>query len=911
MTRFSRTIREWGWLVLVAVALLAMSACGSGGSASPTDGDGPDGDTEDGDEPDGDGPDGDTGDGDEGDGDEEDGDGEDGDTVDGDEPTQQVELSDGRYTVSLDAEERTLTLSAPGRGELVRFVPDSLVFGLVNEVKDETNYDPSPMVAKDPIYNPPAGMQWVHPLSMQIESASASVVRVAVTYPEELEASFVVEVLEEGNFRCELTPLTQLNRVAYYRVRAYVDETEGLYGLGEQLDDVNNRGKIRPMQITFDLTIDSGYNEVHVPIPFVTGSRGWGLFTECPYPGVFEVALGNEEVGDNVVQATFGPGSYAGEGFVIHLFADEHPLDIPRHYYDVTGYPGLPARWALGPWIWRDEIDGRNLPHYGQELIEYDLQIIRDLDLACTGYWIDRPYAHAVNTFDWDNKFFTDAQAVVDMAHDLGYRVAIWQAPYIDSSSEWTVDILQEATDAGYFPPASGILANPWGNLIDFTNPDAYAWWQEKMRFYTDMGIEGFKLDYAEDVIPGLYGARNVWTFHDGSDERTMHHFYQNLYHQVHAELLPEDGGFLLCRAGAYGDQVHGCIIWPGDLNTNMSRHRERIPGECKDKGCVGGMPASMVAGLSLSMSGYPFFGADTGGYLHKSPDKETFMRWMVQTALSSVMQVGTGENDVPWEFREQNGFDEELLDAYREFARLHLRLWPYAWSYVKQIPVTGRPIQRPFGVQVPHLDDHRWDQYFFGDDLLVAPVVEAAVLERDVYFPEGRWINWFSGEIHEGLGTYTEAAPPGTLPLYLREGGIVPLLRPTISTLAPVAEAHRDAVDSYATTPGLLYPVIFPGAASSFELFDGSRIGQEETAGGLTLTSSDGSEFAFGVVFSVVGFGDSAPASVHNGNDALAQVADEQALDAAQSGWLYLPERGGLLLVKVGAGENTVYVTR
>ena len=121
-----------------------------------------------------------------------------------------------------------------------------------------------------------------------------------------------------------------------------------------------------------------------------------------------------------------------------------------------------------------------------------------------------------------------------------------------------------EATDAGYFPPTSGLLLNSWSPPIDFTNPAATAWWQGLLGRYTSLGIEGFKLDYGEDVTVGIAGGRTAWLFHDGRDERTAasSHFVQ--YHQTYAKLLPSDGGFLLCRAGHWGDQVNGPIILAG-----------------------------------------------------------------------------------------------------------------------------------------------------------------------------------------------------------------------------------------------------------------------------------------------------------------------------------------------------------
>ncbi len=144
------------------------------------------------------------------------------------------------------------------------------------------------------------------------------------------------------------------------------------------------------MQIETDGELESHYNEVHVPIPLLIGTRGWGLFVDSAYPAVFSVAT---EASD-LVEATFGTGLASTKGLTFYLFGSERALDVTRHYYDVTGYPSLPARWALGPWVWRDK-------NKDQAEVTSDVQTMRDLDLAATGYWIDRPYATAVNTFDF------------------------------------------------------------------------------------------------------------------------------------------------------------------------------------------------------------------------------------------------------------------------------------------------------------------------------------------------------------------------------------------------------------------------------------------------------------------------------------------------------------------------------
>jgi alpha-D-xyloside xylohydrolase len=767
---------------------------------------------------------------------------------------------------------------------LLSFTSSSLQLGTVPALDDNRSYDP---------FFPIEEVSWHTMSAAQMSAEGSGRSEFLLRFGDDYQAMLTLVEHEPGRVEVTLMPQPGPSPIAFYRLVPHVDAQEGFYGLGSVVDTPQHRGKVRAMQLELDASVESFNNEAHVPIPLLIGTRGWGLFVEDPHPGLFEVATWAEDR----VQVTYGTGMDSAQGFRFHLFAADHPLDITRLYYDTTGDPLLPARWALGPWVWRDENED-------EAQVLSDLQTIRDLDLATSAYWIDRPYASGVNTFDFEPALFPDPQGMIDRAHDLGFRMALWHTPYVDP--EQSPVLHQEATDGGFFPPQSPNILNRWSAPIDLTNPVAYSWWQDLIRRYTDMGIEGFKLDYAEDVVVGLEGGRLAWQFSDGSDERTMHEGYTRLYHQVYAETLPKDGGFLLCRAGAYGDQVHASVIWPGDLDATMNPHGADASDDGQSYTATGGLPASLVYGLSLGPSGFPFYGADTGGYRHAPPDKETFTRWFQQTALSTVMQVGTNSNDVAWEFEEDNGFDAEMLDWYREFTRLHLRLFPTLWSYAQRLAVDGRAIARPLGLAHPELGIHPAHTYLLGDDLLVAPVVVYGDRERAVPLPAGAWIDWFSGEQYQGPGEVTVAAPLSKLPLFLRGGGIVPLLREGIDTMAPTT--LPDEVDSYATDPGLLYARIFPGAASTFVLFDGSELSQEATAGGVTLGYADGSEFQSGALFEVMAMA-APPTSVTLDGSALAQSSAESLADGA-TGWSWSEQLGGSLQVRVPAGSHEVVVS-
>jgi alpha-D-xyloside xylohydrolase len=806
----------------------------------------------------------------------------------------------GESVVRLDGDSISLVR---GGETLLTLARDGIQLGVVDELVESFNYDPYPLYVKSGLFHEPEGLAWRSLSAIEVAPGTTTPLTLQLTFDGGRRGALTLEEKGPGSFKALFKPSDAggagAGGVAYIRLRAHASADEGFYGLGEYFDDVQHRGKVRAMQLESDSQLESSYNEAHVPVPLVIGTRAWGLFVESPLPMAF--SLGNTEA--DVVEITVGTGLLSADGVPFHLFADRHPLDITRHYYDATAYPRLPARWALGPWIWRDE-------NKDQAEVEDDIDKLRTLDLATSGLWIDRPYATAVNTFDFEPARFPDPKAMIDKLHAYGLRTALWHTPYLDEKDPATASTAKELAQKGYYPPQVGISFNKWGKPIDLTNPDAYAYWQGQIRKYTDMGVEGFKLDYGEDVVPGIGDIRTNWRFFDGSDERTMHSLYQLFYHRVYSETLPEAGGFLICRHGTFGDQANVSVIWPGDLDATFALHREpSVDGSGGKYNAVGGLPASIIAGLSLGPSGFPFYGADTGGYRHSPPDKELFVRWFEQTALSTVMQVGTSSNTVAWEKAGGPGFDDELLDLYRLYTRLHLRLFAYEWTYAQRLAQDGRPIARPLGLAYPELKAHPNDTYMFGDDLLVAPVVVRDQRARDVLFPPGKWASWWTGEIFDGgVGgaTVNVKAELGVLPLFVREGGVVPLLRPTIDTMSPTTVP--DQVDSYATSPGVLWARVLPGAKGAFSLFDGAEVGQAREGSETRLSYKDGAEFKLGAVIEVLAAGKKPSAATDNGA-ALAERASVAELEGSASGFAFDAALGSVF-VKVGPGTHAVVLT-
>jgi alpha-D-xyloside xylohydrolase len=676
---------------------------------------------------------------------------------------------------------------------------------------------------------------------------------------------------------------------------------EPIFGFGSTPAGVNAAGQVREAQFRVDFDSESGLNEQHVPVPLALWPRlGAGMFVEDRRSGAFD--LGATDPG--LVTATFNLP--ARGPYRMHLFTADpaEPLDLVRRYVALTAKPAVPPRWAFAPMQWRNE-------HASSDEVLEDAQQMRALGIPDTTIWIDNPWQTGYNTFVFDEERFEDPAGLIAELTALGYKVLLWSTPYVNTTgataADYSAGLAQDffVTDDG-----GGTIVFPWAEgpsgLVDFTRPGATEWWRERIQRVTDLGIDGFKLDYGEDIVPDLAGTLAPFGLAAG-DAQDLHGAYQRYYHDAYYGALPPGDGFLLTRAGAWGDQDRNTAIWPGDLDNDFSRHGPDEGGE-DGKLNVGGLPAAVACGLSLSVSGYPFFGSDIGGFRNGTPETEALIRWTQYAALGTIMQLGgAGPSHNPWD---TSLYDPPALDVYREYARLHMDLNPYLWTLALAAGVDGTPVTRP----AAFMDDCACDDAMFlvGDAILVAPVIEAGATTREVVLPSGRWFDWWTGEPMSGDGrsTRTVAAPLERMPMWQRADRIVPMFARAADTLAP---ATAPGVTSYADPAygrELLLRIVADGTAEVV-LHDGG-VGRMTAFGDLGVPA----HFVYtpGTDYDIVTFdyhhpGGAGDPMITLGATPLPSVADASALAACGAPGCYLAEPGRLR-ARVHTGGAAVDVT-
>lgn len=648
---------------------------------------------------------------------------------------------------------------------------------------------------------------------------------------------------------------------------------EPIMGFGETFGGVDAAGGVRELQFRIDGDSESGINEAHVPVPLALWPRrGLGLFVPDRRVGAFDLGAGRP----GAALATFGLPERGPVAF--ELFVADEPLDLVRRYVTRTSKPAVPPRWAFAPQQWRNE-------HRSSDEVRDDARQMRALGIPGSTLWIDNPWQTGYNTFVVDEARFAGFDALVAELRGLGYRVIVWSTPYLLPTGATAADYAAADAARHFVRDSTGrTLTFPWKEgpvgLVDFTSPAAVGFWRERIARITSRGISGFKLDYGEDVVPEVGGQRLAMKL-AGGDEQELHGIFARSYHDAYLGALPPGDGFLITRAGAWGEQDRNTAIWPGDLDSDFSRHGvDNGRGERN----VGGLPAAIAGGLSLSVSGYPFFGSDIGGYREGRPTTEVLVRWAQYAALGTIMQLGGGgASHNPWD---TTLYPAPALALYRQYARLHMDLVPYLWTLALQAGADGTPVTRPCRFVYP---DAGCDDLMFltGDALLVAPVVEAGATTRAVVLPPGRWVDWWTEEVQDGDGVRarTVAAPLERLPLWRAADRFVPMFARAADTLEP---ATAPGVTSYAD-PAYgreLRLVLTPdGGAPAIALHDGSRATGAVVAGGYRLRYEPGSEYTV-VTFDVRGRPGAGP--VRLGGASLPEVADEAALLACAAGcWL------------------------
>ncbi len=525
------------------------------------------------------------------------------------------------------------------------------------------------------------------------------------------------------------------NDGAYVREQLDLDVGEYVYGLGERFTPFVKNGQ------SVDIWNEDGGTSSELSyknIPFYITSKGYGVLVNHPERVSFEIA---SEV---VSKAQF---SVLGESLEYFVIGGNSLKDVLKNYTSLTGKPALPPAWSFGLWLTTSF-----LPSYDENTVTGFIDGMKTRDIPLQVFHFDCFWMKEFQwcDFQWDHDVFPDPPAMLKRLKDKGLKICVWINPYIAQKSS----LFDEGMANGYLLKTKD--GDVWQTdlwqagmgIVDFTNPDAVVWYQEKLKALLDMGVDCFKTDFGERIPTDV-------VYFDGSDPLKMHNYYTQLYNKAVFELLqrerkPSDA-VVFARSATVGGQQFP-VHWGGDCTANYPSMAESLRG-----------------GLSLCLSGFGFWSHDIGGFEHTAtPD--LYKRWVAFGLLSTHSRLhGSTSYRVPWLF------DEEAVDVLRYFTKLKCRLMPYLYSAACEAANDGIPAMRAMVLEFPEDPtcetlDH---QYMLGGNLLVAPVFSEDHTLR-YYVPEGTWTHFLSGKKIPGGKWYSETHDYFSLPLLARPNSLI-----------------------------------------------------------------------------------------------------------------------------------------
>jgi alpha-glucosidase (family GH31 glycosyl hydrolase) len=536
-----------------------------------------------------------------------------------------------------------------------------------------------------------------------------------------------------------------------------------LLGLGEGGRQFDRRGSVDPMisgQGGYRLATHGG----RVPIPWLIGTAGWAMFIHQPF-GTFDFSG---------AMAKFLPTS-AGAGLALDIFlvVAPEPATILSEYARITGHPEMPPLWSFGY-----QQSHRTLA--SEEEVISEARTFREKRLPCdaliylgTGF-CPSGWNTENGSFVWNSRVFPNPERTLKELHDQHFRAVVH------------VVILSDKLQG---------TARDGCELSRLDEAKASCHWDSHRKDFA-MGVDGWWPDEGDplDIASRLVRNRMYW---EGP--------------QIDR---PNERPYALHRNGYAGMQRYGSFLWSGDVFSTWETLKTQIP-----------------VAVNTALTGIPYWGTDIGGFVPtKEFTAELYVRWFQFGAFCPLFRShgrawklrlpwgwNTGDPG-PLEIRNLDGaavpdsgqlHNAQVEPICRKYLELRYRMLPYLYSAVRECTTTATPIMRALWIHYP--DDPKavacGDQFLWGKSIMVAPVVEKSATTRRVYLPHGNWYDFWTGERIAGGREIDRAVDLETMPLYVREGSILPL--------GPVKQHTGEEVDQpYSIS-------IYPGKDTGFLLYE------------------------------------------------------------------------------------------
>ncbi len=580
-----------------------------------------------------------------------------------------------------------------------------------------------------------------------------------------------------------------------------VNERESYFGLGDKPDHLNLKGKRFQNWVTDSYAFGKETDPIYKAIPFFTGlhhGKAYGIFFDNTFRSYFD--FGQERRNVTSFWAQGGEMNY-------YFIYGPKMQDVVENYTDLTGKPHqLPPLWALG-------FHQCKWSYYPEAEVKAVTSKFRELQIPCDAIYLDIDYMDGFRCFTWNKDHFPDPKRMVKELLEDGFKTVAIIDPGIKIDNEYSV--FKEALDKDYFckradgPYMKGKVWPGECYFPDFTKPEVRDWWSGLFKeLVEDIGIQGVWNDMNEPAVmevPNKTFPDDVRHDYDGNpcSHRKAHNVYgmqmaRATYHGMKKFNYPKRP-FVITRAAYSGTQRY-TSTWTGD-NVATWEH----------------LWIANVQAQRMAMSGFSFAGSDIGGFAEQ-PQGELFTRWIqlgIFHPFCRVHSSGDHGDQEPW------AFDEDVTDVVRKFIEIRYQLLPYLYTAFWNLVEHGTPILKSLVMydQEDNQTHYRTDEFVYGDQILVCPIQEPNAKGRRMYIPRGSWYNFWTDELVEGGKEKWVDAEIDSMPIFIKEGAIVPKF--------PVQQYVDQTI-----IEELSLDVYFKLGKESSQLFDDAHDGYDYTKG-------------------------------------------------------------------------------
>ncbi|WP_452225412.1 glycoside hydrolase family 31 protein [Lacinutrix chionoecetis] len=532
---------------------------------------------------------------------------------------------------------------------------------------------------------------------------------------------------------------------------------ESYYGLGDKPEHLNLKGKRFQNWVTDSYAYGKQTDPIYKAIPFFTGlqqGKSYGIFFDNTFRSYFDFAHERKNVTSFWAQG--------GEMNYYFIYGPEM-TDVVESYTDLTGKPHqLPALWALG-------YHQCKWSYYPESKVKEIANKFRELKIPCDAIYLDIDYMDGFRCFTWNKDYFPDPKRMVKELLDDGFKTIVIIDPGIKIDLEYSV--FKEGLDKDYFckradgPYMKGKVWPGECYFPDFTKREVRDWWSGLFKeLIEDIGVKGVWNDMNEPAVmevPNKTFPDDVRHDYDGNpcSHRKAHNVYgmqmvRATYHGLKKYSYPKRP-FAITRAAYSGTQRY-TSSWTGD-NVATWEH----------------LWIANVQAQRMALSGFSFIGSDIGGFAEQ-PNGELYARWIqlgVFHPFCRTHSSGDHGEQEPWMF------GDEITDVIRKFIELRYQLLPYLytsfWHYLNQ----GTPMLKSLVLHDQHdIQTHyRTDEFIFGKQMLVCPILEPNSLGRRMYVPKGIWYNFWTNISIEGGKEVWVDATLDSMPIFVKAGAIIP----------------------------------------------------------------------------------------------------------------------------------------